>query len=235
MKRTLLTIATSVALASGALAASVSYTNSATAGGNGTYANIALNKFDTGLGTLTGVVVTVNFTTLAGSFSVTTSTETAADVETAEARVIVRQNPANALGFTQIGQTNFTVATTPSLTYSVPGNSSQSFAVTSTNVLSGSFQNINSGFWSAYQSAGGIGSVGFQVRNSALISASGGDFSQSVGAFTAQANMSVTYNYTPVGPSPIPEPATVMAGAFLTLVAAGACARRRKSRATPRS
>ena len=177
--------------------------------------------------------MTVNFTTLGGSFGITTTTGTAADVENAAARVTIRQVSTNSLGFTQLGQTSFNVATTPSLTYSIPGNSTQSFAVTSTNVFLNQTQNIDSSFWSAYQSAGG-GNVTFEARQSSDISVTGGDISTSYGGFTATPNMSVTYTYD-AGPSPIPEPATVMAGAFLALVGAGTYVRRRNSRATPRS
>jgi len=224
-----------VLLSSSASAQSViSFTNNAVASGNNTFANIALNKFDTGLGTLTDVVVTVNFTTLGGDFTVSTPADsfTPADIESAAGRITVRQASTNSLGFTQLGQTAFGVSTTPGLTYTVPAPSgSQVFAITSTNVFVGNFQNIASGFWSAYQSAGGVGSVVFQVRNNPDITVSGGVFNLNALAFTADANMTVTYTYNPS--AAVPEPGTWAAGALLLGGAAYTMWRRRQSNAAP--
>lgn len=220
-------LSVALALAVGTLAAhaqitpsTLSYTNSATAGGNNTFVDLALNKFDTGLGTLTGVVVTVNFARLGGSFTVSTPAEatevaTVLDDPAPLGRVTVRQSTNNALGFTQLGQTPVAIATTPGLPFEVPApNGLQQFAVTTTNVWTDQSQNIASGFWSAYQSAGGVGSVIFQVRNSPDISISGGFYSLNSLAFTAEANMIVTYTYES-GPTPVPEPGTWAVGALL--------------------
>lgn len=105
-KAALLTTLLAAALSSASAQSVISFTNNAAAGGNNTFANIALNKFDTGLGTLTDVVVTVNFTTLGGDFSVSTPGDsfTSADVESAVGRVTIRQATTNSLGFTQLGQ-----------------------------------------------------------------------------------------------------------------------------------
>lgn len=212
---------------------SISFTNSATAAGNNTYVNLALNKFDTGLGTLTGVVVTVNFTTIAGSFTVTTPGDSAtpADVNSADARVTLRQATTNSLGFTQVGQTTFAAGTTPPLLFSVPApNGSQVFGVTSTNVFVNNVQNISSTFWGAYQSAGGLGSIVFQVRNNPDINISGGVFGLNALAFTASPDMTVTYNYT--ASAAIPEPGTWAVGALLVGGAAFTMWRRRQAAAS---
>lgn len=209
----------------------ISYTTNAVAGGNNAFANIALNKFDTGLGTLTDVLVTVNFTTLGGSFSVSTpsDSETPADVEAATGRITIR-GITNSLGFTQIGQTNFAVNTSPSLLYTVPAPSgSQIFTIVGTNVLVASSQNISTNFWSAYQSAGGIGSVVFQVRNNPDVTVSGGVFTLNALAFTANANMTVAYTYTPS--AAVPEPGTWAAAALLLGGAAYTIRRRRQNNA----
>ena len=219
-----------MAMAGAAHAASVSFTNNATAAGNNTYVNLALGKFDTGLGTLIGVVVTVNFNTIGGSFTVSTPNDslTPADVNSADARITIRQATTNSLGFTQIGQSTFGVVTTPSLMYSVPAPSgSETFAVTSTNVFVNNVQNISSTFWGAYQSAGGLGSVIFQVRNNPDINISGGVFTLNALAFTSTADMTVTYNYTPT--APIPEPGTWAVGALLLGGAAYTMWRRRQN------
>ena len=208
----------------------ISFTNNAVTAGNNTFVDIALNKFDTGLGTLTDVVVTVNFTTLGGDFSVSTPADssTPAEVESAAGRVTIRQAATNSLGFTQLGQTSFGVVTTPGLTFTVPAPSgSQLFAITSTNVFVGNSQNIASGFWSAYQSAGGVGSVVFQVRNNPDITVAGGVFNLNALAFTADANMTVTYTYNPS--TAVPEPGTWAAGALLLGGAAYTMWRRRQN------
>jgi hypothetical protein len=226
----LFTLLTALVVSTSQAQNTLSFTNNAVAGGNNTFANIALNKFDTGLGTLTDVVVTVNFTTIGGSFLVTTPNDsfTDAEVNTSDARITIRQATTNSLGFTQLGQTVFGVDTTPSLTYIVPAPSgSQTFGVTSTNVFVGLSQNINSSFWSAYQSIGGVGSVVFQVRNNPDINVSGGVFSLNALAFTADANMTVTYTYNPS--TPIPEPGTWAAGILLVSGAAYSAWRRRQN------
>jgi hypothetical protein len=118
----------------------ISFTNSATASGAGTYTTLSLNKFDTGLGTLTGVVVTINFVTLAGNFTVTATTEDEVSFEGAQARITLRQRTTNSLGFTQIGQTNFPVGVTPAPPFTISGDDSQIFTVSSTNVLNNGWQ-----------------------------------------------------------------------------------------------
>jgi hypothetical protein len=213
----------------------ISFTNSATALGNNAYVNIALGRFDTSLGTLTGVSVRINFVTLGGAFSISTPIDSGADVDFdgAAARLIVRGS-SNALGFTQYGESSFAVDTMPGTGTTVPGNGgSQVFSIISTNVLANQTRNIATNFWSAYQSAGGSGSVVFQVKNRPDVSASGGDFTQSITNFTAGANMSVTYTYT--GATPVPEPSTVATGAFLTLVAAASYWRRRRNASAPKN
>jgi hypothetical protein len=232
MKAALLTTLLAAAISSASAQSVISFTNNAVADGINTFANIALNKFDTGLGTLTDVVVTVNFTTLGGSFTVGTPFDsfTDAEVESAAGRVTVRGSTNNPLGFTTLGQTAFGVATTPGLTYTVPAPSgSQLFTIASTNVFVGNSQTIASGFWSAYQSAGGVGSVVFQVRNNPDITVSGGVFNLNALAFTADANMTVTYTYNPT--APIPEPGTWAVGALLLGGAAYSVWRRRQNAA----
>jgi hypothetical protein len=204
----------------------ISFTNSATALGNGTYVSVNLNGFNSDLGTLTGVVVRVNFVTVGGSFSVTATTADDVDVEGAQTGIIVRQAATNTLGFTQLGNLAISPTVTPGLPFTVNGNSQQIFDVSTTNVFTNQTQNIASNFWAAYQSSGGSGNVVFQVRNNANIPNSGGAILLDRNPFTATANMSVTYTYT--GAEPIPEPSTVAAGAFLTLLAAASYWRRRR-------
>jgi hypothetical protein len=208
----------------------VSFTNQATAQGDSSFVNIPLGKFDTGLGTLTGVVVTVNFTSLQGSFDVSSSAANDATVQFAYGIPTVQQSPVNTLGFNSlVGSSLFSVATTPALSFSVPANSSQSFGITGTNVFVNNVQNITSGFWNAYQSAGGVGTVVFQVANTPFIQIGGGGFTLDANAFTATADMTVTYNYT--ASTAVPEPGTWAVGALLLGGAAFTMWRRRQNAA----
>jgi hypothetical protein len=211
----------------------ISFTNSSTASGNNSFVDLTLGKFDTGLGTLTDVVVTVNFTSLEGSFTVTSGAVNAAQVQAAYGLPTLQQSPTNSLGFTPFTPSfpGYAVGTTPSLPASVPANSLQVFDIVSTNVLVNSVQNINSSFWNTYQAAGGVGSVVFQVANAPFVQVFGGGYTLDANAFTATANMTVTYTYNPS--APIPEPGTWAAGLLLLGGAAYSVWRRRKNSATP--
>jgi len=209
----------------------ISFTNSAPS--TGSFANINLTKFDTALGTLTGVAVTINFVSVGGSFSVTSTDVDETTYNSAAARLIIRQATTNSLGYTQVGQTTNVLTTTPGGPFTVPGESTQAFSITSTNFLVGQSQNISSNFWSAYSSVGGAGVVTFQFRNLPQIFADGLNFTVSSGGISSTANMSVTYTYT--GVTPVPEPSTVATGAFLTLVAAASYWRRRRNASAPKN
>lgn len=219
---------------------SISFTNSIAAPGNGNlsiWQNLQLGKFDTSLGSLSGVVVTINFTTIGGSFGLQTTTNAPVSrtVTNIAAYVAIRQSTNNTLGYSQFGlSTNFVrPSVTPSLPVTFPVNSGiTNFSIANTNLNLGLTQNIASGFWNAYQSIGGVGSVVFQVQNHrpglwwntavptnnfTILNASN---------FVATANMSVTYSYTPT--NPIPEPGTWAAGALLLGGAAYTFWRRRQ-------
>jgi hypothetical protein len=95
---------------------SVSFSGTAVAPGTNADANLEINKFNSNLGTLTGVAVTVNQVVTGGSFTVSNQdTENGCEVEEAAARILVRQSTVNTLGYTQLGSTSFAVTTTPPL------------------------------------------------------------------------------------------------------------------------
>lgn len=215
------------ALASHAGAETLSYTNSATAAGNSAYANIALNKFNTGLGSLDAVTVTVNFARLGGSFVVYSDTSDAVTVLDDPAplgRVTVRQSTNNTLGFTQLGETNVAVTTVPAVPVEIPGLGTTTFAVTSQVVYTNIIQSIDPAFWTAYGSADGSGSVVFQIRNRPDITIEGGAYTLNSMPFTAEGNITVTYSYT------IPEPSTyaLLASGAAVLIAVRASRRRQR-------
>ncbi len=231
MKRTLLSIAASVAIASGALADSVSSTNTQAITNNAV--NFAFNQFDTGLGTLTGVLVIIDFSTPSGTFRVTNLDENAS----ATANAFYNGIAVTSVGGLGVTYSNsHTIGATPQLPYVVNAGSLQNFTVNSgQSALPGGVAVTNvvsTNFFSAYE---GAGNVNFSVLRVADVNVTGADYAVRTSNQTNDTRLIVTYNYTPVGPSPIPEPATVMAGAFLALVGAGTYVRRRNSRATPRS
>jgi hypothetical protein len=202
---------------------SISFTNSATANGLNTYFNIALGKFNSNLGSLDAVTVTLNYAQLGGSFKlIATEPNLDQTVDGAAGRVIVRQSPTNSLGFTQQGETAFTVGTTPGTPYTVPALGQQTFAVTPLNAFTNIAQSINSSFWSAYTAPGGTGDVVFQVKNRPDITVEGGVFTLDATDFTVETSMTVTYTYT------VPEPSTY---ALLALSAIGVAAYRWRRRA----
>jgi hypothetical protein len=95
---------------------SVSFSGTAVALGNNTNVNLAINKFNSDLGTLTGVAVTVNQVVTGGSFTISCEANAAEGVAVANAfaRILVRQSTVNTtLGYTQLGSTSFEVTTNP--------------------------------------------------------------------------------------------------------------------------
>lgn len=198
----------------------MSFTATNTANGLNTFFSIALGKFNSNLGSLDAVTVTLNYALLGGSFNIA-SPDPGLDqtVESAAGRVTVRQATTNSLGFAQIGETAFTVGTTPSTPFTVPALGNQTFTVTPTSTFTSNSQTIAGSFWSAYQSPNGIGDVVFQVKNRPDINVEGGFFTLDATDFTAETSMTVTYTYT------VPEPST---WALLVFGAAAVLARRRR-------
>lgn len=216
--------------ASDAAAGLVRYSGTATANGNNEFVPLSLPKFDANLGTLDSVAVTVDFVKVAGTFSVNSTTSTAATVNddpSPAVRVTIRQQPSNDLGFTQIGATNFDFSVSQTLPFSVPGNSSQVFDVVQADVISNSSQGISTLKFPNYQSAGGLGSILFEVRNNPVINISGGVFSLDATHVTLQTVMTVDYAYTA---APVPEPSTYAMAAAGFAAAGLARWRRRMAR-----
>jgi len=213
----LLTAAASVS------AATISFNNTASdlAIPGGSFTELRLGKFNSNLGTLTGVTITVNSLSYSGSFNVTTAdTETLLD--TVNGRATLRQAESNILGFTTIGERTDAVLTDPSL-----GNlsfGSTTVAITALEVISALTSNISSSFWSAYT---GTGDIVFELRSRPNIILDGSGFSLNSENFLVNADMTVTYTYDA---APIPEPSTyglILGG----LALAGAAIRRRKQTA----
>lgn len=207
-RNTLLAGLAAAFIATSATAATVSFSDTQSVGA--AYADFTLGKFNTGLGTLTAVEIKVDFSTLAGSFTVTSQSASTVTVTAFDAALRVRQSPANTLGYTLANDTIFDVATSPDWNVTaVPGNSSQVYTIVGGQSYTISAQNISSGNFAAYESAGGIGSVIMQGRVTPTIGVSGGTYAVDPTATVASTKMTVTYTYDAV-----PEPATWILAAF---------------------
>jgi hypothetical protein len=208
----------------------VSFTNSATASGNGTYVNLALNKFNTGLGTLTAVNVTINFVSLGGNFTVVNIDEDfSIQLTQASAGVVIQEVLGSGLGYSA-ATSDAVVSTTPGLPYEIDPSGSKLFVVAPQTTLVASSQDIASNFWAPYQSAEGSGTVTFQVKNSPSFDIAGlGEAAFSPKKFTSTANMTVTYTYWTTAP----EPGQVAASLLLLGGIGGYMVLRRRRLKTP--
>lgn len=212
-----------VAAAAVSSAATASYNASATT--NNSWADINLQKFNTALGTLNSVTITLNYANLGGSF--TTSTAGTVTVEDAAGSVYVKQSSANNVGFTQKTALLFDVtgSVTPVLPDAISAGS-QTYAIATTTALGLYTLNVDAQYFSVFESLGGSGFVVFQTRNSPSISVTGSTYTMDSSLFTVTTDMTVTYNYTA---APVPE-ASTYGIALGGLALAGAIVRRRRSK-----
>ena len=205
-------------------AATQTFNNTITVGGTSTNGDLNLGQFNSSLGTLTGVSISVNALSIQGSFwakgpnvSISAFTDT----------IRLRQNPNNLLGFTQIQQTldaDGDLSISPDIFATQLNNVTQtSFSITPYSVTSDQTYVIGSSFWGAYT---GTADIVFQLRNSPSLTISGGSGTFDTALATGFADMSVTYTYTP---TPVPEPSTY--GLMLGGLALAAVAIRRRSKA----
>lgn len=212
-----------LAAAASASAATVSFNNTLTVNGNNTYSDLALSKFNTNLGQLTAVTLTVNEFSVGGTFDATAIGGNGV-LSYFGTNAVLRQKSVNALGFSSLNVTESTednLVLTPGVGFSLSQNITQQFSITEYILAQNAVTNVASGFWSAYE---GIGFVYLQLKNNPNITltAPTAQFS-GVGA-TAFADVTVTYTYIP---APVPEPSTyglVLGG----LALAGAAVRRRR-------
>lgn len=197
---------------------SLTYTNTVTVYDTATFSNLSLTKFDTTLGTLTGVEVRVNFAQTGGTFSVT---NTSGDVLALFATMDATIGGSTNLGFTALSTNFFLLDSAPALPLDVPAGTSQLFSVTAATIWTNQVQNIDPSFWSAYSSLGG-GSIDFQVYNNSevFIDASGIAAPDS-SDIQLQTSMTVTYSF-------VPEPSTFALLAVASLGLAGYAIRRRR-------
>ena len=201
----------------------LSYTNTATVSGLNIFTNLSLTKFDSNLGLLDSVTVTIVSATLGGSFMIGAEGAIDQTYNSAAGRITIRQDPTNSLGYTTIGETSFDVTTTPAPGFVIQEFTTNTFTVdTPLLALSNSAQSINSSFFANYAQPGGGGQLAFQIKNRPDINITGGNFYLNAENFTLETKMAVTYTYT------VPEPST---WALLALAGMGGVAALMRRRA----
>lgn len=204
-----------VALQLTAQADTISYSSNALV--QSSFVDFNFGKFDSTLGTLTGVTVTIDFSNLQGSFSVVNNDATFVSISGYNSVFQFRQAPSSGLGYSTHGDTIFGVTTTPDWNnVLIAGNATQGFTIGSGQGFSVTPASIGSGFWSAYESVGGTGYVTFQGLNSQSITTTGSSFTLNSGTAGANTQVTVTYNY-----SAVPEPSiyALLGAGFLALLA----------------
>lgn len=193
---------------------SISYTNSVTVfdGPGTTYLSLA--KFDSSLGTLTGVELKINYSSVGGSFLVTNSSGSVTVTSaTMNASIF-------AFGGSSWSTNDFSLTSVPTLPYSaIPAGTNQQFDVQQAYIWTNEFQNISDTFWSEYEAPGG-GTVNLPVfNNSEVFLSDTTTAAANPGGISLQTEMTITYTF-------VPEPSTY-ALLLLAGVASLAVARRR--------
>jgi hypothetical protein len=193
---------------------SVSYTNSVTVfdGPGTTYLSLA--KFDSSLGTLTGVELKINYSRVGGSFLVTNSSGSVTVTSaTMNASIF-------AFGGSSWSTNDFSLTSIPALPYSaIPAGTSQQFDVQQADIWTNELQNISDTFWSEYEAPGG-GTVNLPVfNNSEVFLSDTTTAAANPGGISLQTEMTITYTF-------VPEPSTY-ALLLLAGVASLAVAKRR--------
>ncbi len=199
------------------VSAAISYSEwSTTAVTGGSYNDYAVAKFNSDLGTLTGVEVTVSISHLQGSFTVVNPDPvTSLTVGALDSTMTVRQAPSSGLGFTTTPAFIYDIATTPTwASVTILPLSFQVFSVDADQDYTFTPQSINPTYWSAYQSSGGLGTVTFQAKNVPVASITGGLATQDPTLTVANTQFQVTYTYT------VPETSAALLGGLglLTLL-----------------
>ena len=202
-----ITIPLLVTLASAQIASAASYTNYssiAVAGNN--FSNYNVQQFDSTLGTLTGVQVTVPLSDLQGSVTVTNGLATVVNVSQFDSALTVQQS--GSLGYTTEHDTIYSVVTSPDWnTTNIPAYSPQLFSISGGQSFSVSSQSIASTYFGAYESAGATGNETFQIKNVQSITTTGAIYTVDSSAAGTNSQVAVTYTYTP-----IPEPSAGLLG-----------------------
>ena len=202
---------TACALSGLASAATTVTENSTTQFTQGTVLNFDVNKFNSDLGTLTGVVVTVSNGNLQGSPIVTNNTTGVVDIN-ASADALTVTGTAG-LGYAEDSKYRSDVATTdPWRSVHIAASSAQTLAINAGQTMAIAGQIIDPSFFSAYQSSSGAGAVTFHAQNILTITTTGTTYEVNASDVGVNTHFTVTYTYDVV-----PEPSTLLLGGLGTL------------------
>ena len=196
-----------VTLASLQIASAASYTNYSSIAVAGTsYSGYNVAKFDTSLGTLTGVQVTVPISELQGSALVTNPTLGTVSINNFDSTYYV-YGSSGSLGYTgQVVGIGFSgVSTLPDWnTSTIAPSASQPVSIVSGQSYAVTPETITSGYFAAYS---GSGNVTFEIKNNFTITTTGAAYTVDTSGAGANSQVAVTYTYTP-----IPEPSAALLG-----------------------
>jgi len=188
----------------------------------GIMVNFALGKFDTGLGTLTGVTLTVFCIEQGYSTVSNLSLTTAVKVKSLTDYIEVVSNQTDATDYVSSSKTFITNPSTAGINgNSLPANTTRSYTINATQILvNNETVAITSDYWAAYSSIGGVGTVSFDAVNAPNISVTGAEATLNNNNVTANTTLTLTYTYdVNPGPVPVPEASTVIVQ--LLIVGAG--------------
>lgn len=192
-----------LALASTGFASALSYTNySAVQTANSAYSDFSVPTFNSDLGTLTAVDVTVT-STLAGSLDLVNTGVSPVNVTSLD---VYFTATASGIGYGTHGSTIFSATTTPDWTSTtIPVSGAASFVLDAGQSFSVIPASIASGFFSSYESPGSVASLTFQAKAVAADVVAGGTYSVN-NVPTSTTQFAVTYTYI------IPEPGAALLG-----------------------
>ncbi|MEI6492374.1 MAG: choice-of-anchor E domain-containing protein [Verrucomicrobiota bacterium] len=233
LKNTLSCIATLLLAGSALHAGPITITQSDTH--NATFSGIdfAFSKFDSSLGTLTGVSLTIYSVQNPGNFTIT-SDKTGAVLVTGWADRISVNDTNGGTGADPYTSNFVSLNITPSpFPITVANKGSQIFTIsTAQNLVNNDFVPITGDF-SGYQSIGGSGNATFTTSiKPAASTGLGGGYNPSYTNLTANTTLTIAYTYTSnPGPVSVPEPSTVIVQMLIVAVGIWMFVRRRRAAA----
>lgn len=225
MKKVILSVILLATAFSASQAALLTY--NATGPVNTTPHAFEFNKFNSGLGTLSAIDLIINYSTPAGSATVTNNdVSNTVIISNIKSSLEIVANPA--LGFGGYTGSWLSLDTNPiaedPVSFALAPNTSQGFIINSNQSLIGGIPQhfpISGGSFASYL---GSGSVSFSGLSTIDLTATGSSYDVDSSHYYANTSLSLQYTYTP---SPVPETGQV-AASLLVVVGLGVYFLRRR-------